>query len=183
MSRGTTREGGRGRWDISYFILLFCPSVRWRPARRALPIPLPPTYLALGAPSLDPFSFLPLLHLDLRRKWTFYETEIMARRQSEVRGYPGLVSEEEPNEEIRQKKREFVIICLAVGFVGIAKQTLHEQGNGPFHIASLRPADDTAPSNGDNMTGAAGGTFPAPSPLSFLPPSFPPPAIIRAESR
>ena len=90
MSRGTTREEGRGRWGISYFILLFCPSVRWRPKRGALPIPLPPTYLALGAPSLDPFSFLPLLHLDLRRKWTFYETEIMARRQSEVRRSPHL---------------------------------------------------------------------------------------------
>ena len=90
-----------------------------------------------------------------------------------------LVSEEEPNEEIRQKNREFVIICLAVGFVGIAKQTLHEQGNGPFHIESLRPADDTVPSNGDNMTGAAGGNVS----VSLAPLSFLPPAIIRAESR
>ena len=180
MSRGTTREEGRGRWGISYFILLFCPSVRWRPARRALPIPLPPTYLALEAPSLDPFSFLPLLHLDLRRKWTFYETEIMARRLSEVRGSPHLRGRAKRRDS--PKKREFVIICLAVGFVGIAKQTFHEQGNGPSHIVSLRPADDTAPSNGDNMTGAAGGNvsvIPSPLPLS---PSFLP-AIIRAESR
>ena len=94
----------------------------------------------------------------------------MARRQSEVRGSPRLRGRAKRRDS--PKKREFVIICLAVGFVGIAKQTLHEQGNGPFHIVPLRPADDTAPpSNGDNMTGAAGGNVSVSlAPLSFLPP-------------
>ena len=81
-TRGREREGGgreRGKEGISYFILLFCSSVVV--AAKISP-PSIPTYLG----SLSrPLPSLSLLHLDLRRKWTFYETEIMALRQSGVR--------------------------------------------------------------------------------------------------
>ena len=93
---GEQRDNARGRegkmgYFLFYFIILpVSPMAAEKRGSPHSPARLPPTYLALGAPSLDPFSFLPLLHLDLRRKWTFYETEIMARRQSEVRRSPHL---------------------------------------------------------------------------------------------
>ena len=85
---------GKGEEGISYFILLFCSSVRRRfvAAKKRRDLPTNPPISEQSRPrrallrpllpsSLPPF--LSLLHLDLRRKWTFYETEIMALRQTE----------------------------------------------------------------------------------------------------
>ena len=64
---------------ISYFILLFCPSESDGQEKKRSP------HSPISEQSLRPLLpfFLSSLHLDLRRKWTFYETEITTLRQSE----------------------------------------------------------------------------------------------------
>ena len=113
------RDNAREEKEKGVFLILFYYFARqsgggsWRPRKEEIS---PPTHLSRAespAPFFDPFSlpsFLSLLHLDLRRKWTFYETEIMALRQSE--GLSSSRREAEPDEKIRQKREYFHLPLL-----------------------------------------------------------------------
>ena len=78
VSRGITQ--GRKRKRV--ILILFYYFARQSPTAKKRRDPLNPP---ISEQSLRPLlpSFLSSLHLDLRRKWTFYETEITTLRQSE----------------------------------------------------------------------------------------------------